>query len=478
MTARRLWKAFTAPRTTVALLLALALLLLLNVVVPQEAVLGSAEFARLLAGHPRAHFFLVTLGLGRLATSPLFVAVLGLFFLNLTAVLLSRLGPTLRRTRLRQRSERGLAAWARMEESLSAAPAGGWRPAWVVEALRGHGYRVRRVGENTFWGVKHRTAALGFLLFHLSFFLLCAGGVAIYLTRFVATAVVVEGQDFRGDYQQVLRHAPWAGPPPLAFTLRRVEPRFVDGEPVHLGATLVFSAPGEPVARRARVNDPAGWGATEILVQGAGLAPVLWLQDGRGFTVDRVAAAARTRVDPMAGADGGERTEIPLAEGRLTAVIEPLSQEVPFPGRDELSATPITLRLVRTSADGGEPAVLFDGTLRPGEGAVVAATGDSPGGRLVLEELRYWAALQIVRERGGGLLIAGFSAGILGLVWRLLLHRREVAVHWDGGELRLVGRSEYFSRRFRGELEALFSTLTAGDVVAPRDRRGGRRHEG
>ena len=80
-------------------------------------------------------------------------------------------------------------------------------------------------------------------------------------------------------------------------------------------------------------------------------------------------------------------------------------------------------------------------------------------GRLVLEDFRYWVDIKVISERGGGLLITGFVIGILGLVWRLLWYRREVAITWDEERFRLVGRSEYFSKRFRDELEGVFSML-------------------
>ena len=91
--------------------------------------------------------------------------------------------------------------------------------------------------------------------------------------------------------------------------------------------------------------------------------------------------------------------------------------------------------------------------------------GDLDGGRIVLEELRYWVGVRIVSERGGGLLAAGFTVGILGLIWRLLWYRREVAVTWDESEFRLVGRSEYFSDRFRRELDGIFKTLKRGGMA-------------
>ena len=100
--------------------------------------------------------------------------------------------------------------------------------------------------------------------------------------------------------------------------------------------------------------------------------------------------------------------------------------------------------------------LVFDDQLQPGQSAELSS------GRLVLEEFRYWANFKIISERGGGLLIAGFTAGIMGLIWRLLWYRREVAVTWDEQEFRLVGRSEYFSDRFRSELEGIFEMLQRG----------------
>jgi hypothetical protein len=304
--------------------------------------------------------------------------------------------------------------------------------------------------------VKHRTAPLGFLLFHLSFFLLCAGGALIYYTRFVATAVVTEGQEFSGQYNRILRAPPLGRAPSLKFVVEDVDPRFESGEPTHLEASLRFLQPGGFVERRARINHPASWGSTSVLVQQAGLAPVLWLQDARGFTIDRVAVAAWSH----AGSESA--TEVPLG-GDFRAEIETAGAGDVVPPRAALPRTPVRLRLFRKAdpqarTRGDE--LLFDGSLRPGESAPLAA------GRLVLEDLRYWVGIQVVSERGGGLLEAGFIAGIAGLVWRLLLYRREVGLTWDGETVRLVGRGESYPWRFRGELESLLHTLRSDTAAA------------
>jgi cytochrome c biogenesis protein ResB len=453
MRRRRLFRRFISARFTVGLLCLLALLLLLNVAVPQQSVLGDERYAAVLEeGGAGTWFVLETLGLGRMATSPVFLAVLGLFFLNLASVLLARLKPTWHRVGLKPRSEKGLRAWARMEETHSGPLTEDWSAGRIVNVLRGHGYQVRRPGKQTVWAVKHRTAPLGFLVFHLSFFLLFAGGVAIYYTRFVGTAIVSEGQPFNGEYSAVVRASPLGGPPPLRFVVEEVEARMENGQPVHLAADLRFEQAGAAGIRRSRVNHPADWGSASILVEKAGLAPVLWLQDARGFTLDRVVAPARTFATVT--------TEVEMADGEWKATVYPLLAGDPFPERQDLAEISMDIEIWHGEEE------LFSGKLRPGEAA------SFPGGRLVMEELRYWVGLRVIRERGGGLLIVGFTLGVIGLVWRLLWYRREIALTWENGVFRLVGRSEYFSAPFEAELASLARMLKETEAPAARSAAG------
>jgi hypothetical protein len=424
----------------VALLALLGLFLLANVMIPQRSAMEPEDFARLALQSRWHRFFLVTLGFGNLATSPIFAGVLLLFFVNLLAVLGSRARATWKRSLFRPRSPAALEAWAGTGEGLSALLPTRWSAGEVVETLRGFGFRVRRVGDAVVWGVKHRTAPLGFLVFHLSFLLFAAGGLMLWATRFAATAVLTEGQELGGELgelSRILRRPPLTEPPRIPFGLLEVTTRFERGEPTHLEALLAF--PGG-VEKRAWVNHPARWGSTSVLVQRAGLAPVLWLQDSDGFTRDRVAVAATTR--------GEEATEVALADGALEVRISPLGPEAPFPSRKELARTSLEITVIK------DDATLFAGALSPGDSADLGEDG-----RLVLEELRLWAGVLVISERGGGLLIAGFVLGVAGLIWRLLTYRREVAVLWNEKSFTLLGRGEYFEGRFQEEMQAILRAL-------------------
>jgi hypothetical protein len=441
-----LWKVLASVRTTVVLLCLVGVFLLLNVVVPQSAVVGDEALRQAASRGPAARLLIDTLGLGHIPTSPLFLAALGLFFLNLLVVLADRTAPTLRRIRVRAPAEAELLQLAENGPSIAGALPGGWDPTAAIETLKGYGFRCVRIGGQGLWGVKHRTAALGFLLFHASFLLLCAGGALLYYTRFAATARLVEGQAFTGEYQRILRTPPLGGPPGLSFQLVSVEPRFEQGAPVDLKASLLFFTSAGGSERSARVNHPARWGTASVLVEEAGVAPEIWLQDASGYGLDRVSVAAATQ--------GGEPTRLALARGSLQVVLAPIAQGSEFPGRTALAALPIRLSV------GESGRTLYDGSLAPGQSVAFGPY------RLALVQNRYWAGFRVVSERGGALLIAGFALGVAGLVWRLLAFRRELFVAWGDGALRISGRGEFFQGAYRRELESILGTLSGRPASA------------
>jgi len=436
---RSLWRLLTSLKTTIGLFVILGVLMLLSVSLPTEQYLGPEAGA--FAGSALGRFLLETLGLGSLSTSPLFLTCIGLFFLNLSAVMISRVAVTFRRTRLRPPSEKTLRRLCEGKNSLHGANSKGISADNVLTVLRGMGFPAVTAGDGIAWAVKHRTAPLGFLLFHVSFYLLCLGGVGIYTTRFVGVSALVEGQAFQG-FNQVLRSAPLLGPPNLSLVLDSVDAQFENGQALHLGAEFRISEDGIPVEKSSRINHPARSGASTILVNRAGIAPILWLQDKDGFTLDRVAVAAETL--------SGKGTEVELAEGTIRVRIKPVVDRSHFPDRSELQATPVEIEARNASGS-----VLFAGTVRVGKHVNL---GEAV---LVIPELRYWVGIYVVREYGGTMLIAGFLLGTIGLVWRLMLYRREVAVVWDGNTFAVAGRAEYFSHRFREELTTIKDLLEA-----------------
>src|SRR6266542_1706892 len=188
-------------RLAAMILVALSALLLVNVLVPQAAT-DPEGFARLARSGPVARWLLKDAGLGRISTSPLFVATLGAFFVNLTAVLIERTGTTIRRLRLAPPSDAQVRGMAQGGLELRGGGAAVDR-AQAARLLEQLGFRTANVGPHALWGVKHRLA-----LFHASFLVLAAGGVQLYLTRDVSNLGGAEGQEIPSTAGTVVRRAP------------------------------------------------------------------------------------------------------------------------------------------------------------------------------------------------------------------------------------------------------------------------------
>jgi len=88
---------------------------------------------------------------------------------------------------------------------------------------------------------------------------------------------------------------------------------------------------------------------------------------------------------------------------------------------------------------------------------------------LRLQEVRYFAALQLVSERGGWLLVLGFALSVLGIAWRMLWYRREVVARWEVDVVRIAGRAEFYQGRFQDELDEIARLLAPS---APRPGSG------
>src|SRR6266511_2039039 len=431
-------------RLAAMILVALSALLLVNVLVPQAAT-DPEGFARLARSGPVARWLLKDAGLGRISTSPLFVATLGAFFVNLTAVLIERTGTTIRRLRLAPPSDAQVRGMAQGGLELRGGAA--VDRAAAARLLEQLGFRTANVGPHALWGVKHRLALLGFPLFHASFLVLAAGGVQLYLTRDVSNLGGAEGQEIPSTAGTVVRRAPLGPPPDFRLLVDRVDPRLEAGSPVDLAVSLRRTDIFGP-AQVARVNAPATWGPLTVLVERVGIAPVLWAQDANGFTHDRVAVIT-ARMDLPA--------RVRLAGTTLEAVVEPIPMGVAFPQREELSTVAVKLRLV----DGGRE--VFDGSLRRGEAVRAGEV------LVMLDEARYWVGIRAVSERGGGLLVAGFLLLVVGILWRMFWYRRDVVLLWADDVVRLGGRAEFNPGRFREELRDLslvVSTLGGGESRA------------
>ncbi len=426
----REWRDLVAFLRSRAVILASILFLTVlygsGLVVPQRARLAPRAYDAWRASRPRLVGLLELAGLTDVFRSPLVYVATGLFFATLLAVISDRVPRLVRRSRLdhglpleagflaRRKGTRRLAV-TDPREALQ-------RAAGVLES---RGYRAFEATSGALRAVRFRWAPLGFLFFHGSFALLLAGAISLDLTRFSVLAKVGEGESFdaaTGPFQQPPR-TPRVGArhPEVAFRVMRVRPVLEDGKPKRLGADLLFA--GETSARRVEVSNPVVLGSKSVLITAAGPAPLFTCSGPEG-------ASGGAWVKLNWGGDRATRFELPECG------LEVLARATEDRGAGRAAERGVMLQSTGSAAgrealeSGAEVALrvpggaVTRGVILPG-GELSTDDGER---RLAMPDVRLYGSFKVVDERGGALLWAGFILGVLGLVSRLVLFRREVVV--------------------------------------------------
>ncbi|MDP9360412.1 MAG: hypothetical protein M3P29_03055 [Acidobacteriota bacterium] len=110
-----------------------------------------------------------------------------------------------------------------------------------------------------------------------------------------------------------------------------------------------------------------------------------------------------------------------MASRRYFVTIDPAVSRENFPTREALGRVPVDV-------------TIREGATVVGRGCMTVGQSIEFGGaRLAISDMRYWSGLRIVAERGGSILVLGYFAAVAGAVWRLIMHRREVALSWGSG---------------------------------------------
>jgi hypothetical protein len=457
---RKLLDALSSLRLTLGLLVALAAFFLVGLAVPQKAVLQRELYEAWRRQSPAVVALLEALGLTDIHASPLAMALWAAFFLNLAVVMALRVPGTLRRIRIDGAVPDPGGAGFAARHTVAGRPTD---LGAVREFFRARGLAVHVDGERL-RAVRYPRAPLATLAFHLSFFLVAAGGLTSAATRFHAYVDLGQGEAFTGALEQYdgrPRVRRLAEPPRVRFIVEGIRSE-VHGETVtdvqvHLRDERGF-------LRTIAVNRPYEAGGAAFVFKNLGVAPLLVVTDPDG----RERFVGFMRLNVMLG-----RTDsFSLLGQQITAELFP-DHVVDADGegtRSQDMVNPV-LRLTVEARSGRKVAV----SLRPGEAMALGPY------RLAFVDWRYWVRLYVRSERGIWAVWAGFALALAALVWRLFLYRREyvVAPTEDGSGVILAGRAEFYRALFADEVERVAADLEAhlraagmGDRKVPGDAAG------
>jgi len=441
----KLLRIFSSLKFTAFLFALLGLLFLAGQWIPQKALLQQALYEQWRQGSPAVVSMLETLGFTEIYASPLTLTVWGLFFINLTAVMIKRIGIIGKRITLPPEGAllpdtSGFPYRGRIRLK-------GSDPAELFRCLQRSGFRVVS-GEDGFIALKNRYAPLATILFHLSFYLILAGAVISIYTKFYGSVNLAEGESFSGElsaYASPPRLAKIGSPPRVLLTVLKIVPEVKGSTSTSLAVT-VRGEDGR--SREVAINKPYKQGAVSVVVKNLGVSPLFVLSRG-GEEVD----GAFVKLDVLMG----KTDRFTIGPYTVLARYYPDFEMVAGEARsrsEEFRNPALQLKVLR-----GEQ-LLSEGTLQPGQAL------DVGGERLELREIPFWVGFAVIEEHGIPILYGGFMLGLVALCWRFGAYRRELVGRWLGdGSVDLAGRADFYRALTIEEFDALFRRLESVVIV-------------
>jgi cytochrome c biogenesis protein ResB len=445
--ARKITTLLGSLRLTIVLLSALGAIFLLGLWIPQKGIIDYESYLAWKAGNPSLVSIIEYLGFMEIYKAPVTLAIWAVFFINLSLVMWHRI-PVIRRR-------------VAVPSPLPEASSCGFPHAAVIRLAGSPDFEGLRVilqkgryqvygSRERFYAVRNRRSPLASLLFHLSFFLILCGGVVSIYTRFVGQVDLAEGESFQGEpsrYSAPPLMPRFGGYPDVRIAIRKVRPMI---EAVTATGLQVELEDGPQSTRTININQPYRRGTVSFVIKGLGLAPLVILRDSSGRELD----GAFVKLNVMKGRE--DRFRMGATEFTVRF----------FPDHEIVGGEDTT-----RSEEFRNPVLLI--MAQEGGSRTVHRIPCQPGARLQIggmtyefAKFSYWVRFTVVSEKGVPLVYAGFLMACLGLFWRLVLYKRELAgtvqATGDGtSELRLAFRSEYYRSLGEEEFEELQRALNA-----------------
>ena len=456
---RRTLRLFRSVKLSASIIITLILLYFLGLIIPQKALFDSHEHYRRWVDEHMLNRFLDAINFTDIYLSPLTLLLLAVFFVNLLVVISGRVPIVMKKTYLvgaaaafgaedirGTSGEKAVLFDMPLEDAWQSARKYFKKQRWRVIDGR---------GTYSFLAVKNRFSPIGFLLFHISFLLCLAGGLAINYTRFSGNLVLTEGQGFDGDMRQfrVIHKEPrfFKTFPPLALYLQEVRPRYEKDTPTDLAVILKVFYGGETRVEEMKVNEPLQKGPFSILLQDLGVSPLFEVLGPSGQVID----AAYVSLNVLKGTSDTFRFS---TDRRYVFHVSFYPDYTRESGIEKTRSLELKNPAVHLFVEkNGLP--VYEGTLKSGEYA------DIEPFKLRFSDVRYWADFQLVREYGKFPLVTGFLFAASGLIMKLVFYQKRIRVvlqEQDGKSLlSMDGKSEQFPHAFSEEMEKVFSELSA-----------------
>lgn len=445
-------------KLAITLLTILILLSILGTVIPQESLYPRDDFKIWQSKYPLLSNLAISLGLAHLYTSLGYITVIGMLFLSISVCTYRRALWMFRDTKRELPDVSVLKRYKNffflnypysIDESCKI----------IRSNLLRRGYRLSNPNKEKdirLKGEKGRYGIWGSLLFHFSFLIILAGALVSVWTRFEGKIILTEGQTFKGHPNEYIavQRAPFFTPKPLGFqlALQKFKPLY-GTVPKYISEVLIEEDNGEGNSETIRDFHALSYKGYTFYQKGHGFSPSFVLKDPRGRVIFQsfVAFKSHWEAEEVRYEDylriPGTGFEV---EGRLYP--DMVINDGKIKTKSPLPNNPVVEVNIKKWGK-----KVYQGAIKLDQGIKL---GDF---LFSFNDLRYWSGFRVVKDPGIPIIYAGFCAGVLGLIIRILLIHEYIWVfiegNAEGSTLIIAGRAErgkaFFAERFAGLVEEL-----------------------
>ncbi|MBW2541019.1 MAG: cytochrome c biogenesis protein ResB [Deltaproteobacteria bacterium] len=387
------------------------------------------------------------LGFNSILHSPLFWGTCALMFVNLVLCMIRRIRSTLSLFRFPERPPQASLAWQRREIAGPTLAEEG-----IAELLGKRGFRTL-VDDGRVYGLRGRFAIAGHWIFYLGLLAMLVVGTLVALAPkpFRGLVGVGDGEPFALHRSPFLSTRDAVAPelPDLRFQVEEIETLTEGTETVHFEAHVTTPEGDRGIIG---VNRPFRQTPYQVMVHGFGYMAGWAITDSGGRMVN--GAWVKLIPFPLLRSD---TFSIGRGESTVRVRLYPdhyMEGETHQSRSYELQNPRYTARIFWRGSK------IYDGLLEPGQRVPLEDGLEF----FFLPEIRRYATLEVIQERGYVAVFACLGVMILGLAIRYFRIRKEVLVQRSEGSMEVFGRGEIFESLFAEEFDQLVDALASASL--------------
>lgn len=386
------------------LLFFILIFLILNVILPQERVLGKDVLKKITEKNKIYAFFLEKLNFKDIPTNKLFLFLIFLFYLQLILFIIRYFSLTLKRYKNKNPSFEN---WSnlKIEKGIEG----------ILLFLKKEGYKEYKKKDSLYFAL-NEISPFGFLFFHFSFLFFLLGAILLNITRYEAEAFLgLEQEISLKDKNWVyIKRMPKGKVENINIFLSEVDIKTEKGQPIFFEIFLILKENKFEFKGKSKVNKPLKYKRFSFYPLYKDDAFIIQIQEKDGFIVENSAVFSQC--------------------GR--------NKNTSFVLKKEINGEIIC---------NDEPYLFF-----PMENLKIPLI---QGNKFNLKNYNFkiigkipWVKIKIVKEKGGFFIILGFIFSILGLSFRFLFPLRQIVIRKDT----LYFKADYFPLSFREKIKNIF----------------------